>query len=360
MGIKNSKDMVMKKTNSERFNSSIGRKSRNSFFTTIGKLTVAKIVLDFVIVIIAFVLVMFIIGYMSNPDLLDIYNSLGSTSTSNHDKKLSFVSSLVSRTGNGDYALALGFTSEDVDEMINSGGYGRTPQSGDDSDESGQVIGDYEGTVSEHGHIAYRQTNYKSEFDRICLRSDGTWKTISSSGCGWVSLTTALAELNPDACSSLSPRNWLSIISQSTKNEWSGNGMSSNGAFAFINEVNDLGTYGRYQIVSGPGNTTDILNFITEHANNEDEVILVSSGIDDDGTECLFTSGGHIILATDLDESGSYFHISDSSGRAASKLGVEWDIMSSYNFPLDSVYITNNGTKYYYEFKASWLIKRVE
>lgn len=70
------------------------------------------------------VMLIFIIGYFNNADLYKLYTQLQSTSTSNFDKKLAFVSSLVNSTGNADYALALGFTKEQADQMVTSNAYG--------------------------------------------------------------------------------------------------------------------------------------------------------------------------------------------------------------------------------------------
>ena len=202
-----------------------------------------------------------------------------------------------------------------------------------------------------HEHVAYRQSKF--------LKDINSTTTIAGAGCGWCSLTSAMAELNPTMCGGLTPVDWLDTEMKSVGEQyWTGNeGMWYGGVPKWISTMNEIGIYGQYEIMEeGGGGTYAIVQKIMKYAGDKDKVVLLSSSAG------LFTSGGHIIVAVDLSDNEGYFHIADSSGYAAAKLGESWETMSSYDFPgidEDGNFVTSlNG--YNYNFKHYWVIRRIE
>ena len=210
--------------------------------------------------------------------------------------------------------------------------------------------------ISNHQHVAFRQSQDK--YEKVYI--DGNSYTMKKGGCGFISLSTAMVQLNPKDCGGMAPENWVDLFNNTNHKEvfnwWApGSGMIYGAEKAWIKAVNDIGSYGQYWIQeeSTSCNTQAALDAIKEYAGKEEYVVLLSMS---DG---LFTNSGHIILCTDLyEENGKiYFHISDSSGVAAGHVGKNWEDMCKFNFPLDASQ-TYDGESY--NIKAYWVIGRKE
>lgn len=220
----------------------------------------------------------------------------------------------------------------------------------DPEDDKGEV-GDMP-TVSDHNHIAYKQNDYSGK--RI-----STGATISGEGCGWCSLTCAMAYLNPSQCASITPADWLNIMPNDVKGNWGSGGMGVGGPSAWVHIVDSMGDYGHYKIIESntayQRNSPLHIDVLRKYAGDPDKCVVLSC------TSGLFTKGGHIILCTDIVEENGviYAHISDSSRRAANRIGIDWGLNSYYNYPIYSngQYITSCAG-FEYEWKCSWVIQR--
>lgn len=197
-----------------------------------------------------------------------------------------------------------------------------------------------------HEHVAYKQSEFIHDINGNT--------SIADAGCGWCSLTAAMAELNPAMCGGITPVDWLSTPMNSVgESYWGSGGMSWAGPEAWINTINDIEIYGTYSVIAkGEGvSSKSVVEAIMMYADDPTNVVVVSA------SNGLFTNGGHIMCVTDLD--GDYFHLSDSSGRAADYLSTSWSAMCNYNFPgiINEEYVTQvNG--YNYNFKCYWVIHR--
>lgn len=199
-----------------------------------------------------------------------------------------------------------------------------------------------------HEHVAYRQSEFIHD-----INGDAS---IAGAGCGWCSLTSAMAELNPAMCGGITPVDWLSTpMNKVGSSYWGEGGMFWSGPEAWINTINDIGIYGKYSVIDkGEGvPSADVVKAIMTYAGESDNVVIVSA------TKGLFTNGGHIMCVTDLE--GNHFHIADSSGRAADYLRMSWSDMCNYNFPglSDNGYVTGVAG-YDYNFKCFWVLHREE
>ena len=200
-----------------------------------------------------------------------------------------------------------------------------------------------------HEHVAYKQTDF--------IKNINSSTTLAGAGCGWCSLTAAMAELNPVMCGGITPVDWIStemkVVGEAY---WTGDdGMYHGGPSKWIDTINNIGTYGTYEVIENQSaSSTRCLQAIAEYAGDTDKVVLLSAA------PGLFTSGGHIMVATDLSDDGRSFHLSDSSTYASSRLKQDWEIMSSFDFPLfddNGDYVTGINN-YSYAFKAYWVIQR--
>lgn len=199
-----------------------------------------------------------------------------------------------------------------------------------------------------HEHVAYKQTDF--------IRDVNSRTSIAEAGCGWCSLTSAMAELNPAMCGGITPVDWteteMSIVGESY---WGQGGMSWSGPSAWIDTINEIGIYGKYTIKSiGGTDTTSCVKAIMDNAGDENTVVIISAG------KGLFTGSGHIICVTDT--VGNNFHVADSSTKAAKYLGQNWEDMISYEFPgIDkNGNIVTSINDYPYNFKCYWVIHREE
>lgn len=201
--------------------------------------------------------------------------------------------------------------------------------------------------IGTHEHVAYKQTEFIHDINGNT--------SIAGAGCGWCSLTSAMAELNPAMCGGITPVDWLDTpMSAVGSSYWGSGGMSWGGPDAWISTINDIGIYGKYSVLEGGGaSSIDVVKAIMKYADDPTNVVVVSA------SPGLFTSGGHIMCVTDLN--GDYFHIADSSTRASDYLGIKWEDMSKYDFPgiIDGVYQTSIDG-YNYNFKGYWVIHREE
>ena len=160
-----------------------------------------------------------------------------------------------------------------------------------------------------------------------------------------------MAELNPTMCGGLSPVDWLETEMKSVgESYWGSDGMSWSGPGRWIETINTIGLYGTYEIIDESTGcpSQDVVDAIKKYGADEDKVVVVSAA------PGLFTGGGHIMCVTDISTDGEYFHIADSSPRAANNLGVEWEDMYNYDFPIDAEGIG----EYKYNFKCYWVIQR--
>lgn len=198
-----------------------------------------------------------------------------------------------------------------------------------------------------HEHVAYKQSEFIHD-----INGD---TSIAGAGCGWCSLTAAMAELNPAMCGGITPVDWLGTpMNKVGQAYWGQGGMAWSGPEAWISTINDIGIYGTYFIIdSGAVSSSSVVEAIMKYAGDPSNVVVVSA------SKGLFTNGGHIMCVTDLD--GDYFHISDSSTRSSNYLNVSWDKMSMYNFPgLHDGKIVTGVNGYNYNFKCYWVIHREE
>lgn len=213
-----------------------------------------------------------------------------------------------------------------------------------------------------HNHVAWRQKNFK---DKI-----GPHSNIADHGCGFCSLTSMMAELNPQTCASMSPSDWLSVLKNNggtapskwgykDKNGVQHGGMTYAAIEAWVADMNSLNKYGKYKVVEYNSSSSDIsaaaLSAIKDYAVKPEFVVVLSTGT---GTkDCVFTNDGHIILAVDaFEENGEwYFHVDDSSARAAGRVKQNWEDMKNYNWKLDAD-ADYNGYKY--RIKGYWVIMR--
>lgn len=194
-----------------------------------------------------------------------------------------------------------------------------------------------------HEHVAYRQTDFQRD---VSLNA-----SLAGAGCGWCSLTSAMAELNPTMCGGLSPVDWLDTEMKAVgESYWGSDGMSWSGPYKWIDTINGIGLYGSYEIIDeGAGvPSSDVKAAIAKYADDTDKVVIISAA------PGLFTGGGHIMCVTDLSDDRNSFHIADSSGKAAGYLGMKWEDMSAYDFPLE----VDSIDGYAYNFKCYWVIQR--
>ena len=200
------------------------------------------------------------------------------------------------------------------------------------------------GTVTDHGHVAFRQSQYSD------MISGST--TISRGGCGWCSLSAMMTELDSN-CKTKTPVDWLSEVSDTVKGNWSGGSMGWNAPKDWVDWLNSVGTYGTYELVASSTSTDTgtVINKIEQYTQMNNTVCVVSCA------PGLFTSGGHIILIPCVfeEEGVKYFHVTDSSGVASSKLGVEWPGGCNVSYPLNATNLQGNN----YSFKCVWVIRKV-
>lgn len=199
-----------------------------------------------------------------------------------------------------------------------------------------------------HEHIAYKQSEFIHDISGNA--------SIAGAGCGWCSLTSAMAELNPAMCGGITPVDWLSTpMSSVGEAYWGSGGMYWSGPEAWIDTINEIGIYGTYSVMDkGEGvSSKDVVEAIMKYAGAVDKVVVVSASAG------LFTNGGHIMCVTDTE--GDFFHIADSSTRAADYLNIPWSDMCNYNVPgyVNGELATSvNG--YTYNFKCYWVICKEE
>lgn len=194
-----------------------------------------------------------------------------------------------------------------------------------------------------HEHVAYKQKDFIKDINMNT--------SIAGAGCGWCSLTSAMAELNPTMCGGLSPVDWLETEMKAVgESYWGEGGMSWSGPYKWIEVINNIGLYGFYEIIDeGAGvPSSSVKNAISKYADDNDKVVIISAA------PGLFTGGGHIMCVTDLSDDKQSFHIADSSTKASNYLELEWEDMKNYNFPLD----VDNINGYEYNFKCYWVIQR--
>lgn len=215
-----------------------------------------------------------------------------------------------------------------------------------------------------HSHVAWRQKDFK---DKI-----GPHSNIADHGCGFCSLTSMMAELNPQMCEAMSPSDWLSVLKNNggtAPSKWGykdkdgvqHGGMTYAAIEAWVTDMNDLNKYGKYKVVeynssSSKDMSVAALSAIKDYAVKPEFVVVLSTGIDG-YNDCVFTTGGHIVLATDaFEENGEwFFHVDDSSAIAAGRVKQNWDDMKNYNWKLDAN-ADYNGYKY--RIKGYWVIMR--
>lgn len=212
---------------------------------------------------------------------------------------------------------------------------------------SSDTTSDFSGTASD---IRYLQSNFLETI------TGGT--TIAGGGCGWCSLTHMMTNLNPEKCGNMTPADWIPIMPDSVKNNWSSGGMGWDAPQAWVDALNTIGTYGQYELIhkntQSSDNTAQILEEAKTymHEKNTMMVLSTSSG--------LFTDGGHIILLNSVASDNSYFTVTDSSNKAYNYLlaggeSVTSDTMNSFHFPMTKTSLYGHS----YNIKCCWVIKRV-
>lgn len=218
---------------------------------------------------------------------------------------------------------------------------------GDVTNVSSDTTSDFSGTASD---IRYLQSNFPQTI------VGGT--TIAGGGCGWCSLTHMMTNLNPEKCGNMTPSDWLPIMPDSVKTNWSSGGMGWGAPQAWVDAINTVGTYGQYELISkntqSEGNTEQVLEAAKTYMHEKDTMMVLSTNTG------LFTGGGHIILLTSVASDNSYFTITDSSNKAYNYLlsggePVTSDTMNSFHFPMNETSLYG----YDYNIKCYWVIKRI-
>lgn len=203
-------------------------------------------------------------------------------------------------------------------------------------------------SASGHNHVHWKQGNYGNAIYSTSVKTT----TIAGGGCGWCSLTCLMAYLCPTECAAKEPPEWLDIMGDDVRRYWSGGSMSWDAPQVWIDKINSLGNYGQYEMIEsfeGSANRTpDILKIIKKYAGDPNTAVVLSTSTG------LFTNHGHIILAVDITEDGEHFHICNSSGVAADKMGISWDASNTYDYSFNETSI--NGYSYY--MKCAWVIRR--
>lgn len=210
--------------------------------------------------------------------------------------------------------------------------------------------------IGNHTHIAWNQ--YRLDSSKS-MRLGTT--TLGGGGCGWCSLSAAMAYLCPSVCANRSPVDWLqdSVLDSVECNWVGGVGMLHSAPEAWFNVINSLPgqPYGEYTCVNtGASTTSACLDIVLQNAGDTNKCVLISSG---NGGDTLFTGGGHMIMVLDLvQENGiTCMHIADSSTKAKSNLGkATWEEMVNFGFPTNVTEL--NGKPY--AWKAAWVITRTK
>lgn len=198
--------------------------------------------------------------------------------------------------------------------------------------------------------VRYLQSNYP---DIITGSTD-----IASSGCGWCSLTHMMVSLNPEQCGKMTPPDWLKLMPANVKSCWASGGMGWDAPKLWVNAINDMKTYGQYELVyeftSSGDNTETVFETAKKYMHEKNTVMVLSSSTG------LFTGGGHIILLTSVGSDDSYFTITDSSNKAYNYLlnageSVTSETMNSFHFPMNVTSLHG----YPYNLKCCWVVKRL-
>ena len=197
----------------------------------------------------------------------------------------------------------------------------------------------------EHDHVHFKQSDYRD------VISNG--HTISAVGCGWCSMSAMMAYLCPEKCESMTPADWLPIMSSDVKSMWSGGSMSWGAPRKWVDYINSLGTYGTYEIVDSYTSSTSctdlIMPAVKQYAPSSDCVVLVSTA------NGVFTTGGHIICVLDTNDDGTAMHIADSASRSSNIARIQWS--ESAKFDWDMSVTSHKGTPY--SFKCYWVVRRI-
>ena len=197
-----------------------------------------------------------------------------------------------------------------------------------------------------HNHVYWNQNDYSDIISSTTSIADG--------GCGWCSLTSMMAYFCPNECASRKPPDWFDEMGSSVRAYWSGGSMDWGAPQAWISQINTLGKYGQYTMLESVTGRSDqsvaILKMIKKYAGDPNTVVVLSTSTG------LFTGGGHIIIAVDLTDDGEYFHLCNSSGRAAANMGITWDESNQYDYPFNVTSL--NGHPYF--MKCAWVIQRTD
>lgn len=284
---------------------------------------VLKIVIKAIIVILASGLA-FVVTYIITPQMT---------------VPIMISNSYIGRDGEIRYQLNL----SENNIAIDNGSYNGGNESGGAGNSGGPMK---PAPVTNHQHVSFKQTDAMWGGKRL-----GT-TTIGKGGCGLCSFAAMMAEAGyrktPDA--------WLDEFGDNIHMHWGGGQMQWSFPPSIVNMLNSSGKYGTWSMCGSNAKGSTLTNeefasFLREHLGHGDYIMASSSN-------GLFTSGGHIILIVDLANSSDYFHVCDSSGRAAKNLGISYEQALKYSFPVNSngvlsgSYRGNNVDAYH--IKALW------
>lgn len=210
--------------------------------------------------------------------------------------------------------------------------------------------------TTSHGHVAFRQT--ASEWSNITLGPT----TVGKGGCGLCSSVAALAYFGY----TLNPQEMINFLNTQSpgycNTHWKDGCMQWSHPKAFVDLLNNYEQYGQYELVASTSKYPYVSNatftdFISDYL-ADDTIIMISA------SEGLFTTSGHIMTIVDYsDDTKTAVHIMDSSGVAASYLGITWEDALNVSWPVNdrtsslNGYITTNEDSYH--IKAMWAIRRV-
>lgn len=205
--------------------------------------------------------------------------------------------------------------------------------------------------------IRYNQSSYSERINS---------STSMGAGCGWCSLSHMMMNLNPDKCGKMEPIDWIPIMPDSVKNQWTGQ-MEWSAPRAWVDALNkDLnGKYGKYKLVTSvtglpvcDASTEKVIQAIKKYMKDDDTQVVLSTSTG------LFTGGGHIILCNSIYDNGKYFSVTDSNSRASLAVGIPLkkknhiydDKFNFFKFPTDKTSYKGSS----YSFKCYWVIKRIK
>lgn len=273
-------------------------------------LTVQRFLFWIVLAVEIYVLVSIISVMITSVKVVNMYDKISGQSVSgSFNKKLAFVSALVNATGNADYALSIGFTKEEAEQMLESNAFrtGYTdPVTGDpmNTPTSGSTITPWSSSNWSEA-VATHNMNYEST--GTILKTDG-WsyesgsgflKQSQSSGSYWSSAGTSGNTLKDYGCL------WFSlatIVTNVTGEVYGVENLLADVGYSisFVNGkwkvTPNIGKVGVYPSYMHPGGTGDVPATAKDILSKCTAGISVSNNLDFDELENATFDNGELYL----------------------------------------------------------------